>query len=67
MFARPPVARKSNLAQPASSRGVFTLLSQSFVAVSPNYPPGMKELVAKIFSNGGALLGEYPINDREEY
>lgn len=46
------------------SAGVFSLVDESFVADSPpNYFPGKRDFIAKVFSNGGALLGEYGIND----
>lgn len=43
---------------------VFSLIRDSFVTDSPpNYLPGEYDFTAKVFSNGGGLLGEYGIND----
>jgi len=46
------------------SAGVFSLLEDSFVIdSSPNYLPGEYDFTAKVFSEGGGLLGEYGMND----
>jgi hypothetical protein len=44
--------------------GVFSLLDQSYITESPpNYLPQSREFIAKVFSNGGAPLGEYDVGD----
>jgi len=63
-FASAPLAEKSIWLNLQVSDDVFTLVDESFVVDSPpNYLPGTRDFVLKVFSNGGALLGEYGIND----
>ncbi len=46
------------------SNGVFNLIDESLVLDSPpNYLPGNKPFVIKVYSTGGSLLGEFGIND----
>ncbi len=62
--AEPPPTAKSIWLKVQVSADVFSLVDESFVVeASPNYFPGKHEFVAKVFSNGGALVGEYGIGD----
>jgi hypothetical protein len=46
------------------SAGVFSLLEDSYITDSPpEYFPGGYEFTAKVFSEGGGLLGEFGIKD----
>jgi hypothetical protein len=59
-----PIAEKSIWLKVQVSADVFSLVDQSFVVDSPpNYFPGTHDFIAKVFSNGGGLVGEYGISD----
>ena len=63
-FASASLAEKSIWLNIQISADVFTLIDESFVVDSPpNYLPKSPDFVINVFSNGGALLGEYRIND----